>query len=142
MAWMLFEIGINAYQALLMVTFLRAQMIPKGRIGYKEVLCFAAITACFTAYLFWDIPVSDTIIFAFPLLYAFTAFQNKWLEKIFWVLILAVIMLTVMNVSIVFFSVAFSGQWNDLMNERTPVRFVFIIVSNVLMTLVLFYAHS
>ena len=58
MGWTIFEIGVNAYQAFLMIAFLRSQMEAKAAVGCKEALCFLAISGFFTLYLFWDIRVT------------------------------------------------------------------------------------
>ena len=86
-----------------MIAFLRSQMEAKAAVGCKEALCVLAISGFFTLYLFWDIRVTDTLVFLFPFLYAISALRGRWMEKLFWVLITAVVMLTMTNLCIVFF---------------------------------------
>ena len=138
MGWTIFEIGVNAYQAFLMIAFLRSQMEAKAAVGCKEALCFLAISGFFTLYLFWDIRVTDTLVFLFPFLYAISALRGRWMEKLFWVLITAVVMLTMTNLCIVFFSLAGSGKWNSLLLTKTPGRILFVGSVNLLITLMLF----
>ena len=121
-----------------MIAFLRSQMEAKAAIGCKEALCFLAISGFFTLYLFWDIRVTDTLVFLFPFLYAIFALHGRWMEKLFWVLITAVVMLTMTNLCIVFFSLAGSGKWNSLLLTKTPGRILFVGSVNLLITLMLF----
>ena len=83
-----------------MIAFLRSQMEAKAAVGCKEALCFLAISGFFTLYPFWDIRVTDTLVFLFPFLYAISALRGRWMEKLFWVLITAVVMLTMTNLCI------------------------------------------
>lgn len=121
-----------------MIAFLRSQMEAKAAVGCKEALCFLAISGFFTLYLFWDIRVTDTLVFLFPFLYAISALRGRWMEKLFWVLITAVVMLTMTNLCIVFFSLAGSGKWNSLLLAKTPGRILFVGSVNLLITLMLF----
>ena len=121
-----------------MIAFLRSQMEAKAAVGCKEALCFLAISGFFTLYLFWDIRVTDTLVFLFPFLYAISALRGRWMEKLFWVLITAVVMLTMTNLCIVFFSLAGSGKWNSLLLTKTPGRILFVGSVNLLITLMLF----
>ena len=77
MGWTIFEIGVNAYQAFLMIAFLRSQMEAKAAVGCREALCFLAISGFFTLYLFWDISVTETMLFLFTFLYAISALGGK-----------------------------------------------------------------
>ena len=66
MLWTLFEIGVNIYQALLMVLFLRNRLLPKAKFGIPDLICISLISVFFSLYLFFDITISDTFVFVNP----------------------------------------------------------------------------
>lgn len=134
MGWTIFEISTNVYQAFVMTMFLRIQMDPKYKIGFRELLCVSSITIFFTFYLFFDMKISDIFVFLIPFLYSLFEFRNKPKEIIFWILILAVVMMTSTMLSIVLHSLAFGGEWEQFINQSTWIRFEFVILTNLLFT--------
>ena len=134
MGWTIFEISTNVYQAFVMTMFLRIQMDPKYKIGFRELLCVSSITIFFTFYLFFDMKISDRFVFLIPFLYSLIEFRNKPKEIIFWILILAVVMMTSTMLSIVLHSLAFGGEWEQFINQSTWIRFEFVILTNLLFT--------
>ena len=78
MGWTIFEISTNVYQAFVMTMFLRIQMDPKYKIGFRELLCVSSITIFFTFYLFFDMKISDIFVFLIPFLYSLFEAQGDY----------------------------------------------------------------
>ena len=138
MLWTLFEICINAYQAFLMIYFLRHRLTPIASIGYRDTLCIIGVTAFFSLYLFIELPIADTFVFIIPFLYSIGSFTEKWYMKGFWVLVLATLMISVVNFTISIFSSAIDADWSDIMMHDSALRFSFILASNIALTVAIF----
>lgn len=138
MLWTLFEIGVNIYQALLMVLFLRNRLPPKAKFGTPDLICISLISVFFSLYLFFDITISDTFVFVIPLVYSFCCFSNKWYIKVFWVFMMAILMIGIINLSISIFSSAAQANWSTIMAKETLLRASFILTTNIALGLVVF----
>ena len=75
--WLLFEMGINAYQAAMVIYFVRRRFhIVRTSLVYAW-LAGALTWAALSLYLFVDIPITDAIVFLIPLAYALHVSDDK-----------------------------------------------------------------
>ena len=56
MLWNLFEISINAYEAFLMIYFLKSRLHFKKNSPIADCLCLISCTLFYSAYIYFDIP--------------------------------------------------------------------------------------
>lgn len=136
--WYIFEIAVNAYQGFLMVYFLRKCLHPKHRVGIRDIVCVIFITGFFTTYLFWSFPIPDTCVFLIPLIYSILCFTDKLQVKMFWLLLLAILMTTVINLIFSFFTFVLGANWESVMAKETILRFSYINICNAAVSLFIF----
>lgn len=135
-AWALFEILINIFQAVTIVYFLNRQLTSGHSHRLADAVCIILLAGMLTAYLYFDIPIaSDTIIFVIPAIYSLIIFESKWYITLFWNIITLLIFTGVVNLTSSFYTGVLHIEWARLM-EITPERFGFIISTNML-TLIL-----
>lgn len=136
--WYVFEIAVNAYQAFLMVYFLRKCLHPKHHVGVQDIVCAISITGFFTTYLFWSNPIPDTCVFLIPLIYSISCFTDRFHVKLFWLLLLSILMTTVINFIFSFFTFILGANWETVMAQETILRFSYISICNAALSLFIF----
>lgn len=143
MIWTSFEIAINLFQAILMIYFVRRKFnIVRPELRYA-ILAAGAITAYLSLYLFFEVPISDTVVFLIPACYAFAVSDDKGYIKLFWSIALPVVFIGMVELTISFFSFFADTSWQQIMDE-TPLRISFVISSNlgILITIFLLTRHT
>ena len=115
--WTVFEIGVNAYQALLLIYFVRHRFhMVRPQLTYAWIAGTLTCTAL-SSYLFIDIPITDTVIFLIPLIYACCISDDAWYLKLFWIAALATALLGLTNLMINIFLSLFNATWEQIMSE-------------------------
>lgn len=128
--WTVFEIGVNAYQALLLIYFVRHRFhMVRPQLTYAWIAGTLTCTAL-SSYLFIDIPITDTVIFLIPLIYACCISDDAWYLKLFWIAALATALLGLTNLMINIFLSLFNATWEQIMSE-TALRIAFIVCLNI-----------
>lgn len=135
--WLLFEIAINAYQAFLVVYFVRQRFhLVKPQMRYAWITG-VAVCGALSTYLFVDVPFPDTVIFLIPLAYTCFASDEKWYFKVFWNAVLAVVLLGLTNLMINVFMLLSDTSWEEIMSE-TSLRIAFVVSLNIALLVVIF----
>ena len=137
MIWTAFEIAINLFQAALMVYFVRRKFHlahPELRYAFLTV---GVITVFLSLYIFFEIPITDTVVFILPACYAFGVSDEKWYVKVFWSVVLPVVFIGMVQLTMSFFSVFAETSWQQIM-EKTPLRISFVISSNIAILIAVF----
>ena len=80
--WILFEIGINIFEAWLYSFFLHRRLNQKPELSAKKAAFANAVmiigVACFySLYIWFDIPVTDSVVWIFTTVYSFMVFSDK-----------------------------------------------------------------
>lgn len=128
--WVLFEIGINAYQAMLLIYFVRHRFhMIRPQLTYAWI-AGALTCGALSLYLFFYIPITDTVIFIIPLTYAWFISDDAWYLKMFWIVALATAVIGITNLMINIFLLLFNATWNQIMSE-TALRIAFIVCLNI-----------
>lgn len=136
-AWMLFEIGINAYQAFLVVYFVRQRFhLARPQMRYAWITG-AAICGALSIYLFVDVPFPDTAIFLVPLGYTWFASDEKWYFKIFWNAVLTTVFIGMTNAMANLFLLLTDVSWERIMSE-TSLRIAFVVSLNIALLVAIF----
>ena len=135
--WLLFEIGINIYQGILMVYFINRVTVARKHSFFIDGATVFFITLFLSLYLFFDMPFIDTFVFVLPLIHAFIVSPEKWFLKIFWGIALAALFIgtitLVSNACIQILNVS----WDIIIGEN-QFRIVYVLICNLCLLLVLF----
>lgn len=135
--WLIFEIGVNAYQAMLIIYFVRHRFhIIRPQLTYAWI---AAALTCIALSLYFclDIPITDTAIFVIPLIYAWLVSDDAWYLKLFWIAALATALIGITTLMINIFLSLFNATWDQIMSE-TALRIAFVVCLNILLLVVIF----
>ena len=141
MNWILFEICANGFQACLQVLFIRRRLHTTKSHKLADFICIFAITAFLTTFLFVDLPIPDIFGFVILLLYALYIAEEQWYVPVYWVTILAILFYSTINLSIHIFMTIPNISYDALM-ENGYGRFLFILLTNVLLFLIVFSASK
>lgn len=137
--WTAFEIAVNFFQAVLMLVFMKSRLHISKPHRTEDALCVMAIAVFFSLYLFIELPISDTLVFVFPFVYAIIVADDKWYVSAFWVLILAVLFLSAISLSLHVFMTIPTLSYDSLMAD-TSGRILFIVCTNLLLLLIVYAA--
>lgn len=91
--WLVFEICINMWQSGLLLFFCHNQINGFHASRLVTFIYFLFETAFLSSYLFFDLPVIDTVGFLLPLAYSLFCFRDKWYICLFWTGILTLIII-------------------------------------------------
>lgn len=135
--WLLFEILVNIYQGFLMVYFIRHRLHLKRKGYWEGIICAGSVALFYSLYLFWNIALLDTVIFIVPFLYALFVSDEKIGASLFWSAVLAFLFISSATLTSAFFQAMPDATW-DLLMQPSGLRIAFVIICNVVTTLVLF----
>lgn len=141
MLWNLFEISINAYEAFLMIYFLKSRLHFKKNSPIADCLCLISCTLFYSAYIYFDIPLNDIFGFIFPLFYALTMSDDRPSLSLFWISILAILFSSAIGVSTHFFNTIFL-QHLALLSTPGLYRAIYVVASNLILSIVIFSASK
>lgn len=135
--WTFFELCINAYQALLVIYFVRHRFhIIKPQLFYAWA-AGALVCICLSICLFVEIPITDTVFFLIPLGYAWFVSDDAWYIKLLWIAALATVFIGLTNLMINVFLLLFRATWEQIMSE-TALRAAFMVCLNISLLVVIF----
>ena len=143
--WTAFEILINLFQGWLFVYFLQKKLVQSPKRTIRELnlasICtIIAVAAFYSLYLWFSIPITDSVVCIITFVYSLYAFDTKWYISFLWNAFIGLIIVSVANVTSSLF-IRFSGlTWESLM-APSMLRLSFVILSNVLL-FVVFYIVS
>lgn len=127
--WAVIEIGVNLFQAWLMIFFMKHRLHLKDKHLIQEICCITGITIFLSLYYFCTPSFPDTFVFLFPLVFALTSSKDPWYVSMFWGCILAVLFLTtvsiIFNIFVVFPNISFA-----LLMGQTKMRLLVLFVTN------------
>ncbi len=120
-----------------MVYFINHVTVARKHSLVLDMISILIITAYLSLYLFYDIPIIDTLVFIFPIIHAFIVSPEKWYLKLFWGITLAALFIgtitLVSNVCIQILDVS----WDVIMKEN-QFRLIYVLICNLCLLLVLF----
>lgn len=136
MGWMLYECTLNLYQGFLFTYFIHKMLHGNSREPAAFWLCAVFTTLALSSYTFFPMPSWDTWIFVFLFLYAVFFFKDSLLRRLFWAVILLVVVTGITGISYHIFLLIY-GTTADVILSSTLPRILFTIVGNGILTLVL-----
>lgn len=132
--WAVFEIGINLLQGFMHTWFIHRMFTVRPEKTRKQIVISSALTAFLfavglSAYLYVDIPVTDSVLFVLVFLYSLYLFEEKWYVKLAWTVIdNIVLVMSATLISVLFISV--TGTSWDMLMASTGLRIAFVIMAN------------
>lgn len=137
--WLVFEIVLNLYQSGLMLYFMKKRLRATNPSAAADIACFTGMASFYTLYLFFDIPLLDTVVFVIPLVYGWIVSNDKWYVVLFWTMVLALIFSGGANIAISFYTGVLGVGWDQIMSA-TPYRLAFVISGNLLLLIMVLLA--
>jgi len=95
-----------------------------------DMVCICLLALFLTSYMFWDVPVIDTLGFAIPLVYALIVFDEKWYRPVFRTGAAALI---IIGVGSLISSLYLRVYPSAVFLQRGPTRIAFVLSSNMAM---------
>ncbi len=140
--WILFEIGINIYQGWLYCFFLRRRLCLKPemsskRAAFANMLMIFSVACFYSLYIWFDIRVTDSVVWFFTTAYSFIIFSDKKSVILAWNVCLGVLMLCIVNLCSSVTLMISNTTWEKLM-EPSPLRIGFILCTNIIALIVLY----
>ena len=134
--WPVFEIGVNLYQASLMVYFVNKRCnLRQHPICYDAILVLTITLAiCGTNAL--HSPLLDNAVLFIPLVYTLWLRQTKNLVSVFWCFVLCIIFTVDATITSGVITLLTNSSW-EYMLQQNDVRVLYIISANLMHTLLI-----
>jgi len=140
--WIVFEIAINVFQALLFLHFLKSCVPITRPSRVADAVCVLACAGFYTLYLFFDIGITDSVSATIFFIYLRVVSNERWYILALWTLTKEVIALAVVGLMLELCLVVTSATHELLMQPGT-LRIVFVISTNLVLFLVVFiFSHK
>lgn len=137
MAWTIFEILINFFQAYLVLRYIKGCFIYSKKTPLADATLLLSFTLYFSIYLFYPtFPLSQQLVFLLPLLHVSFLSSEPKISMSFWILVLMLIMNLVSVLTYPIFDllpIIFDFKFLSFHFER----FLCIIVTNLAIFLIL-----
>ena len=135
--WTIFEIGINLFQSSLYLFFLKSRSHISKPSKAADWVCVLTCTAFYTLYLFFDIPITDSVHIIFLFIYLLIVSDDPWYVSAFWVMVKEAIAIAIVGLMLQLCLILTSGTYEVLMSQG-PLRFIFVMSTNLAMFFVMF----
>lgn len=132
--WMLLEIGVNLFQAWLIVYALKKLLVPAWGNAWIDCACIAAIAGWYTMYLFWDVPILDSVVFVIPFVYSALASRVKWVFCLFWNVVLCILFTGCTTLNLSLYLGVLGATLKEIMTESS-LRVAFLVSVNLTLLL-------
>ena len=138
--WTAFEIAVNLFQAILLLAFMQSRLHITRKHKIHDVALVTSCTIYLSSYLFFHMPLPDTLAFTFPFIYALAVADDPWYVSAFWSAVLALLFVSIITLFYhVFLSIP-KLTYDELMMTGWG-RLAFVLFTNILLT-VMVYAMS
>lgn len=132
--WLLFEIAVNLFQGWLYTFFLQRQLTRKAnlsptRFSIATIGTIFSVASFYSLYIWFDIPITDSVIFIATFAYSTYCFQEKWHIKLLWNIILGVVMVAIASFMASLIINVAGVSWEMLM-EPSLLRLSYILLGN------------
>lgn len=134
---MAFEIGINVFQACVYFYFLKSRLQFSRKTYGADALCVLSYALFLSAYLLWDIPVTDSVAGVIFFLYLRYASDSPWPACLLWVLFQNALCVATVGVMLQICLSAFSVPYALIMNP-SPYRIAFVLSTNFVLFIEMF----
>lgn len=135
--WTLFEIGINLFQSVICLYFIKSRVRISKPSKAADIVCVGVCTIFYTLYLFWDIPVTDSINIFLFFIYLLVVSDEPWYVSAFWIVVKEAVAIATIGAMLQLCLGLTGATYNALMMPGTQ-RLVFVISTNMALFVVLF----
>ncbi|MEF9879614.1 MAG: GHKL domain-containing protein [Clostridia bacterium] len=135
--WMIFEVAINLFQSILYLFFLKSCVPLAKKSWLADCFCVTACAVFYSLYLFWNIPVTDSLNVLIFFVYLCFVSKERWYVLALWVIIKEVIVVTTVGIMLAICQALTSASREMLMEPGMP-RIIFVLSTNFVLFLVFF----
>ena len=127
--WLSFEIGINLFESILFLYFFKNIVFIQKDSLVADCLCALTYTTFLTSYLFFDIPISDSIGGIIFFVYLRYISDESTIVCVLWVILKEVLSIAtiglMMQLNLTLLSIPY-----ELISSPTPYRAIYLISGN------------
>lgn len=140
--WIVFEILINLFEGWLYVFFLQRKLIQSPNRSTREfnlasVSTIIAVAAFYSFYIWFPIPITDSVVFLITFIYSLYVFNAKWYVSLFWNAVVGLIAVSITNLTSSLFINVAGISWDSLIAPST-LRLSFVLLGNIILFVVLY----
>lgn len=135
--WLAFEIGINLFQACVYLYFFKNRLQFSHKSRKADALCVLSYTLFLTAYLFFNIPIPDSVGGVIFFIYLHYASDSRWPVCLFWVLFKEALSVATVGIMLQICLSALSVPYDLIMNPSVY-RIVFVLSANFVLFIEIF----
>ena len=136
--WLSFEIGINLFESILFLYFFKSIVSVRKNSLVADCLCILTYTSFLTLYLFFDIPVTDSIGCLIFFVYLRYISSESAILCALWVILKEVLSIAtvgfMLQLNLTLLSVPY-----ELISSPTPYRVIFLISGNFILFIEFFF---
>ena len=136
-AWLIFEVSINLFQSCLYLYFVKSRLNIVRNTLQGDILCISIYTLFLSSYLFFSIPVSDSIGCVVFFLYLHFVSDEKKYVCAFWILLNEIITIAIVGLITELYLSVFSIPYEAL-TQCSVIRIVYVITTNFILFLVVY----
>ncbi|MEG2273452.1 MAG: GHKL domain-containing protein [Acinetobacter sp.] len=138
--WLCFEMTINLLQSGMYLYFIKSRARITKPSTLADALCIAVHTLFYSAYLFFDMKVTDSVSILIFWVYLLYTSNQKWYISAFWVVIKEAIAVGTVGLMLQLCLFLTSASYEALTTPG-PLRVVFVLSTNLVLFLA-FYIFS
>lgn len=136
--WLLFEIGINAFESCLYLFFLKSRLLFSRKTYLADTLCILCYTLFLSMYLFFDLPFSDTFGAVIFIVYLHYACDDRWSNCILWVVFFEIMIIATAGIMLQIFMTSLSIPY-DLLLSPSKYRVILVLSANFILFIEVFF---
>lgn len=137
-SWIAFEIGVNIFQFLLCLYFFKNRLQFSKKSFKADITCGVLYVSFLSLYLFYDIPVPDSVGGVIFFIYLLYASDNRWPMCVLWVMFEEVLSVATIGIMLQICLSVFSVPYDLIMNP-SRYRIVFVISTNFVLFIEMFF---
>ena len=137
MMWIFYEVLLNIYEGFLYTWFITKILGKKSYESWSFISCALLVAFAYSTYLIWSMPSWDTWVFMIIVLYSIIFLNGSIAQKLFWNLILIVMVMGIIGIYYQIFQFILGADINILLENGMP-RLFFTLSCNILLWLFLF----
>lgn len=136
-AWDIFEIGVNLFESLLFLFFIKNRLHIVRRNLAADLICISAYTAFLSLYTFFPISIPDSVGAIILFVYALYISNEKWYTCALWVVVNEIVVVVIISLTTQGYGFLFSQPYDALLVPGVQ-RVCYVLISNLALTIVLF----
>lgn len=136
--WDIFEIGVNLFESLLFLFFIKNRLHIVKRNLAADLICISTYTVFLSLYTFFPISIPDSVGAIILFVYALYVSKEKWYTCALWVVINEIVVVVIISLTTQGYWILFSQSYDALLVPGVQ-RVCYVLISNLALTIVLFF---